>query len=456
MALQELLCLTIALISFLPQSKAVSSEVDFRSFDFGEEDPEFFGTYEKSFNNHDYFPSDFNLGSLDLIAAAPRLTKLGGYVNPEDVQVATRHKRKTSSSEEQDRGADDSEDAEEDEEAGSEEEKSEGDGSVDDYSDRYERFVKKHFSDHEKQRKKDDSKEDGASFEYRFDYSPSADYERIKQESEAQSRQLAKDPKNCKSYEENGMICHACRDPATDTTSESCSYATVPHHKKFAYVKQKNYNSKDQEKDDDDTEDAVEDPTHEADRNADDTETYDEKSEKEAIISTPKPQIRTRVVPTPKSVIHTRPGGPTTLRTTGGGYRHQPVIDIRSNRQRATPATTTTTAVPISAQRRSDQTSPAVQQDADGYYNFYTQFFPPTSTGESASKSQKLRQPPASTRQQQTSASNNDDVYALGNNEDVTKVLQEFQGRDWTNCTKGEKDKLTCYTCTDKAGVKHE
>ncbi|XP_029716523.2 uncharacterized protein LOC109425283 [Aedes albopictus] len=419
--------LTIAVVGALVSVTRASDVSDFRLFDFGDEDTEFFSSsaYEKAFNDHEsYFPTDLNLGALDLIAATPHFAKLPSYVDPSEVEVA-RSKRRAASSSEENSGEDD----EVEKDSGSS-------GGPDDYVDRYERFVTRHFKDRDEQREKDDVKGDGANYSYRFDYSPSDDYERIKQESEAQSRQLAKDPKNCKAYEQDGMLCHVCRDPGTDTTSESCAYATVPHHKKFAYVKQKNYNSKDHDQEPDNGDD-YDDNAREADEESEDGD------EEDQIETTTKPAApvkqRTRVenisnlpqnrkvIPTKKSVVHVKPGQGA---NNGGGYRYQPV-DMRSNKQKPQPV------------------APAPGIVHPTYYDFYTHFFPTSTSGGASGRSQKI---------QQQEPADSEDVYVLSyqDKDQVAKVLADFKSRDWSNCKKGNKNELTCYTCTDKDGVKHE
>lgn len=390
-----------ALVAMLAAPVIWASDVDFRAFDFGDEDTEFFSSYEKAFNDHEYFPSDLNLGALDFIAATPNFAKHAFYVDPSEVEVA-RSKRKAS--------------AASSEEHSGEDEKSEDGEGPDDYVDRYERFVSRHFQDRDQQREKEDAEGDGASYQYRFDYSPSDDYERIKQESEAQSRKLAKDPKNCKAFEQDGMLCHACRDPVTDTTSESCAYATVPHHKKFAYVKQKNYNSRDHEKepekveveaddgDDDYEEDEIEETTKPPVANA----KQRTRTENISNLPTQKP----KVIPTKKSVVHVKPGQEA---VNGGGYRYQPV-DMRSNKQRPTVASPVQTVHPA-------------------YYDFYTHFFP-ASTAPLHGRSQKI---------QQQEPANSDEVYVLSyrDKDQVAKVLADFESRDWSNCKKGEVHSFT-------------
>ncbi|XP_058811345.1 DNA ligase 1 [Topomyia yanbarensis] len=377
-------------------------DVDFRAFDFGDEDTEFFSPYEKAFSDHEYFPTDFNLEKLDLISAVPKFTKKESYVSPSEVEVA-RAKRKAVSSDEQSNEEDDDD-----------EETNERADNSDDYADRYERFVSRHFRDRD-----EDNKDTGAQYEYHIDFNPSDDYERIKQESEAQSRQLAKDPENCKAYEQDGMLCHACKDPATDTTSESCSYATAPHHKKFAYVKQKNYNSNDHEKDEPEEDDRDE-------EDIDEDENVEDSSQRKRVVveSVTKKPHKPKVIPTKKSVVHTKPGQDS---ANGGGYRYQPV-DLRSNKKRPQPI----------------RMQPAEGKIAHPtYYDFYTHLFP------SHGQSQKM---------QQQEPADSDNVYVLSyrDKEEMAKVLADFATRDWSNCKKATKNELTCYTCTDKDGVKHE
>jgi hypothetical protein len=116
-----------------------------------------------------------------------------------------------------------------------------------DYAERYRAFVEEHFRDRDDKRKKDDIKAD-KDYEYRFDYEPSTDYERIKSMSEKQAQELKKNGDgNCKSVKKGDSICQVCEDPNTGSKSESCAFASEPHHKKYAFSNERNYNSKDDE-----------------------------------------------------------------------------------------------------------------------------------------------------------------------------------------------------------------
>lgn len=46
--------------------------------------------------------------------------------------------------------------------------------------------------------------------------------------------------------------------------------------------------------------------------------------------------------------------------------------------------------------------------------------------------------------------------YSEDHKKDLEKALGEFQNRDWSNCKKIVKKKLTCYQCVDKNGVSNE
>uniref|UniRef100_A0A182SKR4 Uncharacterized protein n=1 Tax=Anopheles maculatus TaxID=74869 RepID=A0A182SKR4_9DIPT len=214
--------------------------------------------------DHVFHHTDYSLANLRPISPTPAFTLDPSYISPADI-VPARAKRanrivRKSSSKQRKREHNERELLPEEQDDDDEEERNEKDNSgestdVDDYAERYEQFIAKHFEDLDNKRKKsapqrkapkkkkpatedandEDDEEDGDYKFDRFDYSSSEDYERIKAESEEQSRQLAKNPGNCRTYEKDGMVCSVCHDPASDSASESCAYATEPHHRKYAY-----------------------------------------------------------------------------------------------------------------------------------------------------------------------------------------------------------------------------
>uniref|UniRef100_A0A182PNK4 Uncharacterized protein n=1 Tax=Anopheles epiroticus TaxID=199890 RepID=A0A182PNK4_9DIPT len=392
------------------------------------------------------FQSDYNLANLKPISPTPGFTLDPFHISPEDIFPARpkrlallRRKpskqRKREQQKELLEHEDDDEKLDEEDEEGKEansDETAEVESTdVDDYAERYEQFIAKHFEDLESKRKKsapqrkapksgkkakdedeDEEDEDGDYKFDRFDYSSSEDYERIKAESEEQSRQLAKDPKNCRTYEKDGMVCSVCHDPASDSASESCAYATEPHHRKYAYVKERNYDSKkddpnrekaaEEEKDDED-DDELEHMGSEArpERQTDDAE-HGEKIRTPLSTMTPR---RLPVHPLRKPTLRSKPHQSA---TNGGGYRYQPT-DLRSNRA-----------------------------------------------------SMKLKDVAAADVEDVPGKPEDDSIYVMNYDndpEEVAKVLAEFKARDWSNCRKGKRmddGELTCYQCTDAAGVNHE
>uniref|UniRef100_A0A182QNG4 Uncharacterized protein n=1 Tax=Anopheles farauti TaxID=69004 RepID=A0A182QNG4_9DIPT len=377
------------------------------------------------------FPTDINLANLRPISPTPAFTLEDSYISPADVfparakranrlrgKASKQHKREHLKEHAED---DDDDDEEEDEDTKASEVES---TDVDDYAERYEQFIAKHFEDLESNQKKsasqrkapkpgkkasdgnneeEEEEEDGDYKFDRFDYSSSEDYERIKAESEEQSRQLAKDPKNCRTYEKDGMVCSVCHDPASDSASESCAYATEPHHRKYAYVKERNYDSKKDDpkqkkaEDDDDEDEEMGDESREL--------SAENRPERQTEVTTsPYPNAaKRRIAPHPlrKPVLRTKPHQSA---TNGGGYRYQP-IDLRSNRANMKLRTADTEMVPVNG------------EDANIY------------------------------------------VMDYGEQDEVAKVLAEFKARDWSNCRKGKRtgnEELTCYQCTDAAGVNHE
>ncbi|XP_052890494.1 uncharacterized protein LOC128298756 [Anopheles moucheti] len=388
------------------------------------------------------FQTDYNLANLRPISPTPAFTLDPSYISPEDVIPARakrapmrllRRKPSKQRKREQDKellseeyGDGDEEDVEKNEKHV---DSGEASDDVEDYAERYEQFIAKHFDDLDAKRKKsapqrkapakkptegddaaDEEEEEDGDYKFdRFDYSSSEDYERIKAESEEQSRRLAKDPKNCRTYEKDGMVCSVCHDPASDSASESCAYATEPHHRKYAYVKERNYDSK------------KDDPNRAKVAQADENEADDEdEAEREHTSAEIRPERHTDVAieglhPTlaPKRTP-TRPLRKPALRTkphqsatNGGGYRYQP-IDLRSNRA----------SMKLKA-ADSENISTATDGQDDG--NIY--------------------------------------VMDYADQDEVAKVLADFKTRDWSNCRKGkrmEDGDLTCYQCTDAAGVNHE
>ncbi|XP_035781712.1 uncharacterized protein LOC118460996 [Anopheles albimanus] len=422
---------------------------EFRLFDTARQTTEF----DEFDPDIPFFRADYDLSQLSPISATPAFTLDPFYIRPDTVLLARAkranrlrgsklRKRNPDPEMEADRDADD-----DDEEHSDGEEREEGkdnseevSGDVEDYATRYEQFIAKHFDDVEakrnrpkaakqRQRKgakgkkparssKDDSEEeeeesddseqekDGDYKFDRFDYSSSDDYERIKAESEEQSKRLSADPRNCRTYEKDGMVCSVCHDPASDSASESCAYATEPHHRKYAFVKERNYDSK---KDGPKREQPV------ADGDEDDEE-EDDRADETAGDSVDRPERQTMVTATTGASASRKPLPRPILRSNphqlanGGGYRYQPSIVVKDMRSNRAP-------INMKLQEKGDQPEKPTATDTDIY------------------------------------------VMDYGEQDEVAKVLSDFAARDWSNCRKTKRSKdgeLTCYQCKDAAGVNHE
>nr|CAH7768755.1 unnamed protein product [Callosobruchus chinensis] len=81
--------------------------------------------------------------------------------------------------------------------------------------------------------------------DYGYEYEPET-YEESKGElsySEMQAEKIKKNPENCQKVDREGMTCMVCKDKSTGGNYESCSYTSTPTEKKYAYVKEKKYDS---------------------------------------------------------------------------------------------------------------------------------------------------------------------------------------------------------------------
>ncbi|CAH2073937.1 unnamed protein product, partial [Iphiclides podalirius] len=86
-------------------------------------------------------------------------------------------------------------------------------------------------------------------YEYPYSYDSGYDhkeYERIKELSEKQAAEIKQNPGNCKEVKKDGMTCMSCKDPKTGGNYESCSYVTEPKNNKYAYSKERKFDSNDE------------------------------------------------------------------------------------------------------------------------------------------------------------------------------------------------------------------
>lgn len=302
----------------------------------------------------------------------------------------------------------------------------------------------------------------------------SSEYERIKELSQKQEQELKQNPKHCKVHiKKDNMRCSVCMNPETGAHSESCSYSSMPPEKKYAYTKERNYNSKDNEPlEEGDDEEEAEDEDEE-----DGTANGTNKSEK--LVSTTTTTTTSTTTARPyRRRIRVRPTSEPTTNpaifsppTRAHPIRAQPVRQVRGRR----PETTNSNATRYSSAYRAEESrinrqviglDPFLYGSSSGdssreksakltdslghsYDDYFAHVFP-------ESKSSKLK---AAKQHDDDATAPDDDVEFLPNYDtkhNVEKVVADFKKKDWSKCDKEKKGDLTCYQCKDERGVRHE
>lgn len=297
----------------------------------------------------------------------------------------------------------------------------------------------------------------------------SSEYERIKALSKKQETEIQQNPKHCKVTVKDGMKCSLCKNPETGAHSESCSFSSTPPEKKYAYTKERNYNSKDNEKDEDEGDDEEE---------GEDEEEEEASNKSENKVTTTQP-------PPPASKQQNRRRGPqrsasqksaaVSAENTSSTPANHRLASQRRPRQRSSSSTSTPvtgTARRYSASYKAEESRPQHRivgldpflygshsddkQEKEkskrntgessgrrSYEDYFSHVFPEAKNG----------------RLQRSDDDGNDQVEYLPNydsKKNVEKVLEEFKTKDWSTCKKVIKGDLTCYHCKDENGVRHE
>lgn len=297
----------------------------------------------------------------------------------------------------------------------------------------------------------------------------SSEYERIKALSKKQETEIKQNPKHCKVTVKDGMTCSLCKNPETGAHSESCSFSSTPPEKKYAYTKERNYNSKDNEKDEDDGDDEEEGEEEEE-------EEASNKSEKKVTTSPPPPtpalkqQIRRRG---PQRSASQKSAAVENVSSTPTNHR---LASQRRPRQRSSSSTNkpvTNTSHRYSATYKAEESRP--QHRIIGLdpflYGSHSEDKPEKekskrNTGESTGRrsyedyfSHVFPEAKNGRLQRADDVDDDDQVEFLPNydsKKNVEKVLEEFKTKDWSTCKKEIKGDLTCYHCKDENGVRHE
>ncbi|CAH0406490.1 unnamed protein product [Chilo suppressalis] len=243
-------------------------------------------------------------------------------------------------------------------------------------------------------------KDPNKDYEYPYGYDSGYDhkeYERIKELSEKQAAEIKQNPQNCKEVKKDDMTCMICKDPKTGGNYESCSYVAEPKNNKYAYSKERKFDSNDE---------------------PDEPENKDksEASTKSAKYQNPKDEVQQFAKPS------------------------------SSEEQK-----------PYSSYKKEEK--PEANDSGEKYKSYYVHTSKPKTSealraAEETESSEEQKDPLVKPYNYKKAIPG---FYT--NNEqkkDVEHVLAEFKKKDRSACKKVQKNGMTCFQCLDKNGLKHE
>ncbi|XP_056648686.1 uncharacterized protein LOC130453107 [Diorhabda sublineata] len=251
--------------------------------------------------------------------------------------------------------------------------------------------------------------------------------------SEKQSEELKKNPQNCQKVEKEGSTCTVCKDPASGANFEQCSYTSAPSEKKYAYVKEKKYDSND-----------------------DPEETKTITKVENAPSSTIAPS-ETKVEPR-TATKHTEPiakQDQTIQQKSPKKRNDDPLLyeNYKKNRDSSRaryeneklnpPLNFADSIVKESREQRKESENDRSSKDFDEYH---FKLFPELAPEESKNEE---------TREEEEGEA---EEYRIpeSTKQNVEEVLAEFTKKDRSNCKKSEKNGMTCFLCVDKNKLQHE
>ncbi|CAH2259341.1 jg10050 [Pararge aegeria aegeria] len=243
--------------------------------------------------------------------------------------------------------------------------------------------------------KKKEGSKDGYEYPYSYDSGyDHKEYDRIKELSDKQAAEIKQNPGNCKEVIKDGMSCMTCKDPKTGGNYESCSYVAEPKNNKYAYSKERKYDSND---DPDEPEKKSESP---------------KKSEK----------------------LHSKKDTDSHRQDTGS---HK--FSKNENEK------------PYSSYKQADDS----ENPNNKYKSYYHSSQPKLSESLRAASSEESSEEAAPKSYDYKKALPG--FYTDSEQKkDVEHVLAEFKKKDRSACNKVRKNGMTCYQCLDKNGLKNE
>ncbi|XP_028157350.1 uncharacterized protein LOC135072254 isoform X2 [Ostrinia nubilalis] len=242
-------------------------------------------------------------------------------------------------------------------------------------------------------------KDPNKDYEYPYGYDSGYDhkeYERIKELSEKQAAEIKQNPENCKEVKRDDMTCMVCKDKKTGGNYESCSYVAEPKNNKYAYSKERKFDSNDEP-----------DEPQEAEKS--------EAPKKSAKYQNPKDDAQ-QYTPSSSSEEHKPYSSYKAADKDEGDDSGEKYKAYYVHTSKPKPSEALRAASDESSEEKSDSVSKP--------YN-YKKALPGFYTDNEPKK-------------------------------DVEHVLAEFKKKDRSTCKKVQKNGMTCFQCVDKNGLKHE
>lgn len=290
------------------------------------------------------------------------------------------------------------------------------------------------------------------------------EYARIRSASRQQEKEIvAHDPKLCKIRLKDGMECSVCKNPKTGSHSEQCSFSSTAPAKKYAYTKERNYNSRDadDDADDDDADDSSD----------EEVEQPVKKRKVQPKKPAPKRPVKKPTKPNKSNFRRSQP-----LRAADDNNAWRPILaPLRFRSSYAAQASErharvvaaepflfgvrASEALSADGDSKPHKRNARADDDDDeatfSFERFFARDFP-------EAKSAGLIRAAGDGADGGDDSDADDEPVArdfrpdYGGKQSVERVLAEFKQRDWSQCERRRRDSLTCYLCHDEHGVRHE
>ncbi|KAJ0180532.1 hypothetical protein K1T71_003936 [Dendrolimus kikuchii] len=245
-----------------------------------------------------------------------------------------------------------------------------------------------------------EEKDPNKDYEYPYGYDSGYDhkeYDRIKQLSEKQAAEIKQNPGNCKEVKKDGMSCMSCKDPKTGGNYESCSYVAEPKNNKYAYSKERKFDSN------------------------------DEPDEPEGDAKAEQPQKAAK-------------------------YEEEK----NDNEQKYAKITAAESAQPYANYKSDDKNENDSGEKYKAYY-VHTSKPTPSEALRAASEEENSKEETETLVKPYNYKKALPGFYTDNEpKKDVEHVLAEFKKKDRSTCKKVQKNGMTCFQCIDKNGLKNE